>query len=89
MSTSHEANRANVLSNQVLNQVLKQDRSGEVLRELIDQLQATATQVEASLDRPHTAEEQDVLQLLAEATRLGDTVLQRLWVKAHKRPVML
>jgi molybdopterin converting factor small subunit len=85
MSMPHELNPANGL----LNQVLKQDTSGEALRELIDQLATSGKQVEVSLDQPHTAAEQDVLQQLAEAIRLGDTALQRLWVKTHKRPVVL
>jgi hypothetical protein len=59
------------------------------LRELIEQLSTSGRQVEVSLDQPHTAAEQDVLQHLAEAIRLGDTVLQRIWVKNHKRPVVL
>jgi molybdopterin converting factor small subunit len=85
MSTSHEMNPANG----ALNQILKQDTTGEALRELIEQLTTSGRQVEVSLDQPHTAAEQDVLQQLAEAIRTGDTVLQRLWVKAHKRPVVL
>jgi molybdopterin converting factor small subunit len=85
MSIPHELNPANGL----LNQILKNDSSGEALRELIEQLSTSGKQVEDSLDQPHTAAEQDVLQQLAEAIRLGDTVLQRLWTKLHKRPVVL
>ena len=44
MSNPHEANQAKVQSNQILNQLLKQDPSGETLRELIAQLAATAKQ---------------------------------------------
>lgn len=85
MSTTHEMNPANG----VLNQILKQDNTGETLRELLDRLTTSGKQVEASLDQPHTAAEQDVLQRMADAIRLGDTVLQRLWVKYHKRPAVL
>jgi uncharacterized protein YifE (UPF0438 family) len=85
MSMPHELNQANGL----LSQVLKQDKSGEALRELLDQLSTSGKQVDISLDQPHTAAEQDVLQQVAEAIRLSDTVLQRIWVKNHKRPVVL
>jgi Type III secretion system, cytoplasmic E component of needle len=85
MSMPHEMNPANAL----LGQILKQDSSGTALRELLDQLATSDKEVEASLDQPHTAAEQEVLQQLADAIRLGDTVLQRLWVMRHKRPVVL
>jgi uncharacterized protein YifE (UPF0438 family) len=85
MTKAYETGPANVL----LAQILKGDSSGEALRELIQQLETSSKEVEASLDQPHTAEEQDVLQQLAEAIRTCDSVLQRLWVKYHKRPVTL
>jgi uncharacterized protein YifE (UPF0438 family) len=85
MSIPHESNPANAL----LGQILKQDSSGEALRQLLAQLTTSSKEVETSLDQPHTAEEQDVLLRLEDAIRLGDTVLQRLWVKYHKRPVVL
>jgi molybdopterin converting factor small subunit len=85
MSMPHEMNPANAL----LGQILKQDSSGTALRELLDQLATSDKEVEASLAQPHTAAEQEVLQQLADAIRLGDTVLQRLWVMRHKRPVVL
>jgi molybdopterin converting factor small subunit len=85
MSTLRETTQAEEL----LTQRLKQDTNGQTLRELIEQLAASAKQVEESLDQPHTAEEQEILQHLAEAIRTGDAVLQRLWTQFHKRPVML
>ena len=85
MSMPHETKEAEG----PLNQTLKQDPSGQMLRELIDQLMASGKQVDDSLDQPHTAEEQDVLQRLAESIRMGDTVLQRLWAKCHNRPAVL
>jgi uncharacterized protein YifE (UPF0438 family) len=85
MSIPRESNPANVL----LGQILKQDSSGAALRELLDQLTTSSKEVETSLDQPHTATEQDVLLRLDEAIRLGDSVLQRLWVKYHQRPVVL
>jgi tRNA U34 5-carboxymethylaminomethyl modifying GTPase MnmE/TrmE len=85
MSAAHELKEAEGL----LSQTLKQDMSGQMLRELVEQLTASVQQVEASLDQPHTAEEQDVLQRLAEAIRMCDTTLQRLWAKCHNRPAVL
>jgi Type III secretion system, cytoplasmic E component of needle len=85
MSMPHEPKEAEG----PLNQTLKQDPSGQLLRELIDQLMASGKQVDDSLDQPHTAEEQDVLQRLADSIRMGDTVLQRLWAKCHNRPAVL
>jgi uncharacterized protein YifE (UPF0438 family) len=85
MSSAHEANPANAL----LAQILKQDKSGAMLRELLDQLSTSGKEIEASLDQPRTAEEQDVLLQLEEAVRSGDSVLQNIWVKYHKRPVVL
>jgi uncharacterized protein YifE (UPF0438 family) len=76
-------------SNALLGQILKQDSSGAALKELLDQLTTSSKEVETSLDQPHTAAEQDTLLRLEEAIRLGDSVLQRLWVKYHKRPVVL
>jgi hypothetical protein len=77
------------LTNPLLGQILKQDASGSALRELVDQLTTSSNEVDASLDQPHTAEEQDTLLRLGDAIRLGDSVIQNLWVKYHKRPVML
>jgi uncharacterized protein YifE (UPF0438 family) len=85
MSTSREMTEAEGL----LTQRLKQDKTGETLLDLIKVLTTTGQQVEQSLDQPHTAEEQEVLQHLAEAVRTGDTALQKLWTKFHKRPVVL
>jgi uncharacterized protein YifE (UPF0438 family) len=85
MSTSREMTEAEGL----LTQSLKQDKTGETLLDLIKVLATTGKQVEHSLDQPHTAEEQEVLQHLAEAVRTGDTALQKLWTKFHKRPVVL
>jgi hypothetical protein len=85
MSQTHELKRVDGL----LRQAIMDDTSGHVLIELADQLTAAARQVESSLDQPHTAEEQDALQQLADAIRTSDTVLQRLWTKVHNRPAPL
>lgn len=85
MSTARETKEAEG----PLNQTLKKDMSGQMLRELVDQLSVSGKQVDDSLDQPHTAEEQDVLQRLADSIRMGDTVLQRLWAKCHNRPAVL
>lgn len=85
MSFPHESNPTEGL----LGQILKKDTAGDALRELLSQFSMSAKQVEDSLDQPHTAAEQDILQQLADAIRLGDSTLQRLWVKYHKRPVVL
>jgi uncharacterized protein YifE (UPF0438 family) len=85
MSHPHGSNPANAL----LGQLMKRDASGETLRELIQQLATSGREVETSLNQPRTAEEQDALLQLEEAIRQGDTVLQRIWVKYHNRPVVL
>lgn len=83
MYSVHTSNR----DVELLDDRLAKDTSGELLMSMLNQLEASRTEIAGALNKPRSAQEQALLQGLQDAVLVSESMLRDVWQTVHQRAV--